>query len=643
MKHSFGYRGNVFWRFCLSALLLCVSVIGARAQDYRLGQDDVIKVLVARHPELSAEEISITSSGRIALPEAGQIYVAGRTTSEVARAITRALVRTVVEPDVTVSLVKQRLRRIFVLGAVAKPGVIEMKAGWRVAQALAAAGGLAGLAEETSATLARNGQRVLAVDVPAVIANPASPQNRVLQPGDVLVLTALDPKRVTVSGDVQKPDIYPLRRAPRLLDALVAAGGLKTRASESRGFVLRGGEKLPLDLQAAIDYEKPEANLALLAGDLVTIEAIPALKVAVDGFVKTPGNFDLQSGSGVIQAIAQAGGLTTTADQIVASVRRGNRILPVDLTRAPFDPSADVTLQSGDVVLLSEPQIIRVQVAGQVNKPGALRLPPNSTVLDAIARSGGLSIRREDARINVLRTTGGQQITLHVDPIGLLDLQDVAGNPKLQDGDLISVTQAKAQVAFINGEVARPGAYDIKEGDGIPELIARAGGPTDLAALKTITLQRQGQTTLVDVRASLTMAGGNKLNVPLQDGDFVVVPRNTARVLVMQAVQKPGYYPIPEDGTLTVGEAVSEAGGPRDRAAIDEVAVFRQTPTGLQRRMVRLDKLSGPKGAQQLGLNATLQSGDIVYVPQGHVNSSFLDKVGRGLGLAGSLRFLGIF
>ena len=634
---------NTLFRFFVVVMLMSISLIGACAQPYLLGQDDVIKVTVQRHPELSAEQISITSSGKIDLPEAGQIYVAGRTTNEVALAITRALSRTVVQPDVTVSLVQQRSRRIFVLGAVAKPGVYEMKPGWHVAQALAAAGGLAGLPEETSATLARARQRVLAINVASVIRNPDSPENRVLQSGDVLVVTALDPKRITVSGDVVRPDIYPLRRAPRLLDALVAAGGLKTTARASRGFVLRGGEKIPLDLQAAVDYENPQANLALLPGDLVSIESIPALKVSVDGFVKTPGNFNLESGSGVIQAIAQAGGLTTTADNVVASVRRGGQILPVDLARAPFDTTADVALQSGDVVLLSEPKIIRVQVAGQVNKPGALRLAPDSTVLDAIARSGGLSIRRESARIDVLRTlTGAKQVTLRIDPITLLGLNDLRQNPKLQDGDLISVTQVRSQIAFISGEVARPGAYEIKEGDGLPELIARAGGASENAALKQATLQRDNQTRTIDIRSSL-IAGSGKPDVPLQDGDFVVVPRNTARVLVMQAVQKPGYYPIPEDGTLTVGEAVSEAGGPRDRAAIEEVAIFRQTPAGLQRRMVQLNKITGKKGEAQIGLNTALQNGDIVYVPQGRVNSSFLDKVGRGLGLAGSLRFLGAF
>jgi protein involved in polysaccharide export with SLBB domain len=60
-------------------------------QDYRLAADDVISILVQRHPELSAREVTIGPSGSIDLPEAGRVRIAGKTTGEVARDVAKRL------------------------------------------------------------------------------------------------------------------------------------------------------------------------------------------------------------------------------------------------------------------------------------------------------------------------------------------------------------------------------------------------------------------------------------------------------------------------------------------------------------------------------------------------------------------------
>jgi protein involved in polysaccharide export with SLBB domain len=430
------------------------------------------------------------------------------------------------------------------------------------------------------------------------------------------------------------------------------AGSAATR----RALDLARGKRIELDLPSAIEFRSPEANMALKPGDLITVEATPALRVSVDGFVRNPGNFELEAGSGVIQAVAQAGGITVPADQVVAGVRRGLQVLPVDLRKAAFEPGADIPLQSGDIVLLAEPDVIRVQVTGVVQRPGALRLPLQSRVLDAIARAGGLTPSPASARIDILRALpDGRQISLSVDPVALTTLSDARQNLLLRDGDTISVSALQSRIAFVSGQVARPGAYEISPNDGVAEIIARAGGAADAAALKRVTLQREGRSQVVDVRAALTR-GGETAGPPLQAGDFVVVPRNTQRVLVLQAVQRPGEVLLPEEGTLTIGEAVSLAGGPRDRAVIREVALFRRFPQGLQRRIIQLDKVYDPKTAKDmgnakgtvqtgfnLGLNEVLRDGDIVYVPEGKPSRSAYDSISRAVGTLTSLRFLGVF
>ncbi len=127
----------------------------------------------------------------------------------------------------------------------------------------------------------------------------------------------------------------------------------------------------------------------------------------------------------------------------------------------------------------------------------------------------------------------------------------------MQDGDLINVSVVKSPTVLVSGEVKNPGAFELKEGDSLPQLITRAGGPTLEAALTRVIVERNGEKIIKDVLPSLNNGVG--MDFPLLEGDFVVVQKNTARVLVIPAVIKPGYYPIPENGTLTVGG--SDSGG----------------------------------------------------------------------------------
>ncbi len=612
------------------------------ASAQSLGPDDVLSVTVLTYPEFSVEAITVSPAGTINLPGAGQLAVTGKTPTTLAREIARRLNARVVNPEVTVSLRQSGQRRVFVLGGVAKPGVYDIKPGWRISEVLAAAGGVTARLDETRTTLSRpapsgSPQTPLDVDLSLALGDPDSVQNRAVRTGDVLVVTVLDPQIVTVSGDVVKPEVYPLRRARRLLDVLVAAGGLKQPTTQSSGFLLRRGQRIPLDLTGAMQYTDYRANIALMPGDLISVEAIPALNVTVNGLVKNPGNYPLPAGSGVLQAIAQAGGQTATAERTVVSVRRGDVVLPVDVTRAAYDPRSDIRLQNGDLVQLSEPQIIRVQVTGQVKLPGELRVAPTSTVLDAIPRAGGLAIPLETARIVVIRNVQGSQQALEINAASLFDGRDLRQNTVLQEGDVVSVSSVQARVVFINGQVQRPGAYELKEGEGVSELIARAGGQTPGARLRGVQIERAGVKTTYDSFEALT-GGANATNFALQPGDFVVVPENLSRVLVTAEVNRPGYVAIPEDRPLTVGEALNLAGGPKDRAKLNQAIIYRPVPGGYKSRTVQLDKVDGGN----LGYNQTLVAGDTLYVPIGRPSRSS-STIGGVVGGLSTLRFLGAF
>lgn len=771
-------RGAFAWSLAgFGAVLCCFSAVPADAKPQSgasrrvattpvsssaLGPDDVISVTVLRHPELSSESVTIPQSGQISVPEAGAVRVVGQTPAQAARTIARALSQTLIDPQVTVALKQARQRLVFVQGAVAKPGPYDIKAGWRISEAFAAAGGLSGRVDETSGSLTHKGAggRPIPIDLKAVISNAASPKNVLLREGDTLAFAALETKIVTISGDVQKPGPYPLRQAPRVLNALSLAGELKGRSDETSATLTRGGrlstiniqaikddpassanlslkagdvlmftahdakivtvggdvrttgiyplrqaknllaaltlaggpkedtartrvtlfrdgKESPLDLAQAEVQNTPEFNVSLKNGDFLLVKSVPLLQVAVTGpFIRNAGNFQLAPDAGVAQAIAQANGTTVPFDQLVTTIVRGAQIIPVDLAQAALDPRANIPLKSGDAVFVNEPAIIRVQVAGAVKNQGKLRVAPKTTLLDVLnGGAGGLSIPAEEARITVVRAlakgtqTGASALyapappdsgggpaangsatpqagsearddrqVIRVDATALLGRTDLGQNVTLQDGDQVSVTQIRNPTVIVSGQVAKTGPYQVSEDEGISQLLARAGGATPNASLSSVILKRGGQSRVVDVYDEVH--SGGKPTVNLQDGDTVIVPENPFQVRVINAVQKPGFYAIPERGMLTVTDAINLAGGPRDRAAPKQVGVLRPDPraqNGVQRIVVDLDKF----GKGDLSQNVVLRPGDIVYVPEAKApRAGLLASLGQVIGTFTGLRYL---
>jgi polysaccharide export outer membrane protein len=215
----------------LAAILLSslagTAVLGAA--DYVLGPDDVLTVTVLRHPELSVDAVPVSVDGTISLPIVGQVMIVGRTVPQVTQEITKGLSRRLVAPEVTVMVRQVRPQRVFVLGAVSRPGVYEMKPGWGVAEALAAAGSLLSKPEAVTGLLLRPDGTTITVDLPTLLVKGDPASNTRLIPGDVLNLVART-MTISVAGQVLKPGTYELRAGGGVLEGLALAGGVTPQA-----------------------------------------------------------------------------------------------------------------------------------------------------------------------------------------------------------------------------------------------------------------------------------------------------------------------------------------------------------------------------------------------------------------------------
>lgn len=94
---------------------------------YTLGPDDVIEVIVRRHPEFSGN-YSINAEGKIQYKFVGDIEIKGLSKTEVRERIAQVLSKFVVSPDLEVTILEYRSKVIYVIGEVGAPGKYFMKA-----------------------------------------------------------------------------------------------------------------------------------------------------------------------------------------------------------------------------------------------------------------------------------------------------------------------------------------------------------------------------------------------------------------------------------------------------------------------------------------------------------------------------------
>ena len=129
------------------ALLLCAAAAAQTAGEdplvYRLGPKDLVDVQVVEEPRLDLEQ-RVTDGGSLILPLVGELPVAGLTAAEAAALLAERLEASFLQrATVTMRVTEFRSRPISVIGAVRRPGTLELSGRWNLLNALTDAGGLA--------------------------------------------------------------------------------------------------------------------------------------------------------------------------------------------------------------------------------------------------------------------------------------------------------------------------------------------------------------------------------------------------------------------------------------------------------------------------------------------------------------------
>ena len=256
------------------------------SREYRLGPEDVLRVTVHGHPDLT-QELIVEPDGNIDFPLIGRLPAGDHTPRELEAAIGGRLAQGFVsDPQVRVVITLYRSKTVIVMGELARPGTYPLPEGRTLLDVLSRAGpllpsageevfvlrprsGSGGAAGPASASADPNGSAGAAGQDEAIrvdlheLQSGLLTHNPVLQPGD----TVFVPKaaKVFVSGEVRQPGAYAVLRGTTVRQAITLAGGFAERAARGQVRILRTVDGRTMELRAA-----PEDPVS--AGDTLIVE-----------------------------------------------------------------------------------------------------------------------------------------------------------------------------------------------------------------------------------------------------------------------------------------------------------------------------------------------------------------------------------
>ncbi|MEZ9426358.1 SLBB domain-containing protein [Vibrio lentus] len=333
--------------------------------------------------------------------------------------------------------------------------------------------------------------------------------------------------------------------------------------------------------------------------------------ISVQGYVKEPGEYTLALGSSVQMALYAAGGLRSGAQLDKLILKRGSDKKEFNYKR--FLDSGDEanlpTLQSLDSLFVPASPLVgnieqefdpaklansgdsadsrnAIKVFGEVNAPGSFTYKENTDLVDVLMRSGGVTRYASVEQIRVISNNTPTLFNLK----RYLDSGDESLLPVLRPGSTIFVPKQEeeiksgANMVYVMGEVAAPGAFEGKRDATFMDILANAGGPTRFAESRQIrVIKADGRVIKFDL-AAYTEGLPNSSPPSIKAGDAIFVPEKTdmndkswlkiapdRAVNVIGEVNRPGRIEWSDE--MNFMGLLAHVGGPTLRADTSKIEV----------------------------------------------------------------------
>lgn len=306
--------------------------------------------------------------------------------------------------------------RVILEGAVNRPGVYELSAGFTLSALLKKADGLKDEAYPERAYIKRtlpNFDKEFISFIPEEILN-GKKDIPLLREDSVMIHNRAEfikDQYVTIFGNVNKPGRFLYRKGMKLADVIALAGGLNEQAAahnleisrilknSSDSVANQQVETFTVNIQ---DASSNGAEIELQALDFISVPRLvnfrPLGNISVNGEVLFPGDYAIQKrDETALDFIKRAGGLSPYGSLESAQIFRNRIRVNLDLTQANIDPvtQKSMILLAGDSIYI--PRVVSfVKVAGSVNNPQYVSYQNGRGLKYYINAAGGFL---EDARV----------------------------------------------------------------------------------------------------------------------------------------------------------------------------------------------------------------------------------------------------
>ncbi|MGA7936121.1 MAG: SLBB domain-containing protein [Kovacikia sp.] len=402
-------------------------------EAYTLGPGDRFKVEVFSVPEYT-RDYTVLVNGTVNLYLVGNLSVQGMTLKQVEDAIAARYARLVKRNLIDVSLLSSRPLNLAIAGEVSRPGTysVTVPEGGKfptITRLIQQAGGLTQSANPGIVKIRRPQQSgqdlIINVDLWELFKTGNIRQDIALRDGDMVFIPAAT-------------NIIPAEASQ------LAAANFAADATQ------------PLNIAIVGEVARPGSYVLSRGGTTTggtTTTAAPGIASGGSGGLLT-----------VTQAIQQAGGITQLADIRKVEIKRITRSGPPQVIRLNLwdlvqtgDASQDLVLQQGDSIVIPtatalnpaeaslqnsasfSPSLIRVNVVGEVVSPGAIQVPPNSTLNQALLAAGGFNKRARKGTVELIRLNPNGTVTRQEVSIDFSKGIDERGNPLIRNNDIIVV------------------------------------------------------------------------------------------------------------------------------------------------------------------------------------------------------------
>jgi protein involved in polysaccharide export with SLBB domain len=536
--------------------------------DYIVGAGDTLTINLWGGVTQSITR-TVARDGRIFLPEAGSIQLAGLSLERAQSLIGSELKQQFRNAQVAVTVSRLRSVRVYVVGDVQRPGGYDISALATPLSALYAAGGPTSVGSLRTLLHYRGKQLVEKVDLYDFLLHGIRNGSAPFESGDTLLVPPAG-RQVAVSGAVKRPAIYELRAGKITLASVIEdAGGFTAAALLSHirieridAYSQRVTVTLPdHDTQSLQAARGAIDDFQVEDGDRISIEPIlPYSQQAIylAGHVVRPGRLPYSDGMRLSDV------LHSYRDMLPEPAARGEivRLVPPDLHAETVDfnvpdvliGNANIDLRPFDTIRIFgryEADAPKVTIRGEVLRPGTYPMSKGMTAAGLVRMAGGFKrdALLESADLTSYDVSNSSRL---VEDLATVQIgaavagSDPRADVSLKPGDILAIHQITnwndmGESVTISGQVRFPGSYGFKDGERLSSVLRRAGGllPTaytmgavltrvqvrDLEQKSREELIRQIETNSSAARLSPNLAGSNA------DGELQLIKAQQDQVL----------------------------------------------------------------------------------------------------------------